>query len=385
MKPPFQKFKITFRILTPLHIGTGAELDMMEILPHNCQEGTGPYYRAIPENLLLRFDEADRGRWMAAVNKGDFPAMRNLLRKYHKPENPSDQRYTLHPMGKFSGWFKERLHSREGEFNILEIQRNLDGSILIPGSSIKGAIRTALLNYLLEQTPEYERPEKPTGKGAALNLEGKLLHALKKNEDGFDIDKDPFRMVTVRDATLPADASRVALARNRSLKREDSSNAGIPIQLETTRAAALGTSEGWTFQTEIILNTHAGEKLEEKQVPPIDINTINKACHSFFKKRFEEERDRFYKPWGIWEKTFPGANQPLCKAFERKKNEKGKVNEFYFRIGRFSHVECMTLEGYREVAPPPKGPRIQRDHGTARTLIDGILPLGWCAAKIEPA
>jgi hypothetical protein len=57
-----------------------------------------------------------------------------------------------------------------------------------------------------------------------------------------------------------------------------------------------------------------------------------------------------------------------------------KTNETLIRIGHFSHVECITLDGVRE----PKTRSVSgrpMPYGTTRTLANGLYPFGW--AKLE--
>ena len=49
--------------------------------------------------------------------------------------------------------------------------------------------------------------------------------------------------------------------------------------------------------------------------------------------------------------------------------------EALIRLGRFSHIECMTVS--RSGGPPER-------RGSTRTLVAGELPFGWAKIKLTP-
>ncbi|MDH7600429.1 MAG: hypothetical protein QHH07_12480 [Sedimentisphaerales bacterium] len=55
-------------------------------------------------------------------------------------------------------------------------------------------------------------------------------------------------------------------------------------------------------------------------------------------------------------------------------------NGFPLRIGRFSHIECVTVDNYRQ----PGGRAAKLGWGRTRTLSGGTMAMGWVKACLEP-
>jgi hypothetical protein len=54
-------------------------------------------------------------------------------------------------------------------------------------------------------------------------------------------------------------------------------------------------------------------------------------------------------------------------------------NETFIRLGRFSGIESVTLDKYRDPTPLGK----HRVWGTSKNLVDDIYPLGWAKLNFE--
>ena len=240
----------------------------------------------------------------------DFSLARKLISSnFHLPADgdPGDTRYTLWIHGDFFNEFQKQADSNEGLYEINEMQRNADGSIRIPGSSIKGAIRTAIISERLKKMPSplrYRGLELNLQKRSAPRaLEGFALDSLRVIRDtdlDMDINQDPFRVLHIHDAFANANAGRLVQARNRSLGRQDRSDSGIPMQLEVISGCAFSTEKSrqtWSFKVDITFDNWPNA---QKQFgAPLSIEEIQRACTDFFSARFCEEVERFYKPWGV--------------------------------------------------------------------------------------
>jgi hypothetical protein len=89
----------------------------------------------------------------------------------------------------------------------------------------------------------------------------------------------------------------------------------------------------------------------------------------------QAEHDIFYK-----------SNAELEVNSQRLLDVQYADNEFPIRLGRFSHVECTTVDDYRK--PKTRRTRDGRSlpygNGKTRTLSAGTMPMGWAKVRLEP-
>jgi len=78
------------------------------------------------------------------------------------------------------------------------------------------------------------------------------------------------------------------------------------------------------------------------------------------------EHNKFYK------------NSIISNSSEALLNEEIEDNSFLIRVGRFSGVESVTLDNYRNPRPPGKG-----IWGKSRNLAQMKYPMGWIKVKVE--
>jgi hypothetical protein len=87
----------------------------------------------------------------------------------------------------------------------------------------------------------------------------------------------------------------------------------------------------------------------------------------FYKDKMEQEHKIFYKGSEV-EKI---SDQLLNISFDD--------NSFLLRLGRFSGVESVTLDKYRN--PKPSGKKSV--WGTSRNLAEGLFPIGWIKVTVS--
>jgi CRISPR-associated protein Csm5 len=223
---------------------------------------------------------------------------------------------------------------------------------LIPGSSIKGAIRTAVISEFAKTS----NLSKPKDYKEEYTFESKVL--------GYkDAKNDPFRGIKIRDTTLQNDSTIIRNVRNVSRKnggKLQSNN--IQIFCEVSHSSITGKSI--YFEIEIIFDkelfsTHFLSKILTKE-------GIAKSCSEFYRDKMEYEHKKFYQ----------NSEVELCST--QLLNTKFDNESFLLRIGRYSGVESVTLDNYRN----PKPPGNKTVWGTTRNLAEGIYPMGWIKVRI---
>ncbi len=216
----------------------------------------------------------------------------------------------------------------------------------IPGSSLKGAIRTAIISELAQTS----KLQKPKDIREEYEFESKVL--------GFkDGKNDPFRGLKLRDSCLQKDDTIVKEVKNVSKKDGKLQINDIQIICEVSHSYITGKSV--EFETELsfddsLFSTNFLSKVLTKE-------QIVKSCANFYKDKMEKEHNKFYK-------NSESENYSI-KLLNASLDE----NSFLLRIGRFSGVESVTLDNYRNPRPPGN----KAVWGTSRNLVEGLYPMGW--------
>lgn len=232
--------------------------------------------------------------------------------------------------------------------------RSVDQRPYIPGSSIKGTLRTAYLNMI-------ENREKLSSKGKARNakdLEQKLMKY-------SCISDDPFRMVKVSDFVPVGEIkTRIVYGVNKKKSPSKRNAQGPPAIFEIILPSAV-------FRGTITVDT---PMKDAGIIMPVAMEELLKSAVSFYLKEKTEE-ERILENIGIHFKH---------EITENSKNEL----TYLLRIGRHSGAEAVTIEGHRDIFIKGKGSN-DGHTGTIATTIwlaaemkspsagDALIPFGW--------
>lgn len=274
------------------------------------------------------------------------------------------------------------------EFNNFQINRTSFQSLsklpYIPGSSLKGSLRTVLLNHLREKMQPSFRLS-PTEKGKKA-YDSVILGTSK-------IDEDPFQKLQISDLiAIPATERRknptprsIGYAVNKKKaghSRNELGNQGIPQLVEIVEPYAY--FEGSLTLNKPLVNSSGDWKL--KTLPEFD--TILLSLQTFFNNRMEEEKVQY----------FPNqAEHPALKEYKvylsnYQKAGKTPPNHTLVRLGRYCGAEAMTDEIHRKISIPQKRPPVHdANSGTTRFLFfkkrnengEG-QPFGWALLEFYP-
>ncbi len=188
--------KYQLKTITPVHIGTGETLSQIDGFYDN-----GRWHRIDIDAVLAAIPESELNRLTVAMGGRDFQWRRYL------PKNQPSSRYTL------------PCPEDPRETEIRETIKHPSSRPMIPGSSIKGAIRTALLwgfmdddNQEAQKAFEYsvnylkgQLQRKPNRSWAGQDIERHVL--------GKDPNHDLMRAVQVSDtAPIPIEALEMGVA-----------------------------------------------------------------------------------------------------------------------------------------------------------------------------
>lgn len=374
----------TISTLSPVHIGCGEDY-----YPTNYVIDDGLLHHFSEEGLLsalTSIEKKELAQLAEQRNDKDDSAIKGLQRFIFSKKSKL-QNYATHSVvvsNEFQKFYESRIKNEDK--NKLEIARHAfnpyNQTPYFAGSSIKGAIRTALLNAINEgeQMRFDANRELPRGEGD--KLQKKLLGYqaisgdLKKGIKG-----DPLRLLKIGDATYShADnlhSAEIRFAVNRKNKPSKFEAKGLNQLLECLPA---NRSRALTFDL-----TFLADKEEHYRW---SLEKICDACNKFFVPQLEKELEML--------QTLKLCNsqwaQGLEKLLANELTEAFRENKaFLLRIGQHGGAESNTLDGVRHI-------KIMQGKNNAPKYLDkpttiwlaanhkdeqqNLLPFGWMLVEI---
>jgi len=288
------------------------------------------------------------------------------------------------------------------------------GSPYLPGSSLKGVMRTA---WLAGEASKNQELQKRIAKEATRSIVGKTgkcsddpqTSTLDYSKDKTE--QDPLSDLLVGDATFsdnPTLIDRVQVA-NRTKDGPIDINGqtkGMQIHVERLVSIADGSEYSPTSITcTIAMPDHAGAKLrvnfakdratgDKRAIPRhvIHVETLRSATNTHHAKLWMMERKTFYQGTGtdtLMDDILKGFGLPISDPTELA-SELDLKGAWLIKVGRYAHFKSKTVDGLRFGEKRSKGKRGKDDFkeasfmhvsGGSRTLAsrnDGIpLPFGW--------
>jgi len=367
--------------LTPVHVGAGREIDPCEFVLKNDR-----LMRFNPAQVLNDLDVSARQQFEMLSARVDLKALQVFFGEHAKPE-----RHALGWVGasrEFIREFESNAENPSRSFLVQMMPRNPhSGQVYLPGSSLKGSIRTGVVNHFTNRVPELKsqvhgavRDAEKKDKGKV--LEQKALNRIVKGRDDRErdeIDRDVFRLIDVEDMMLSSEGTVISRAFTWNPHKEGSEQ----IQMWYERLKSRSDGEGLSFQVRLHIDEKAMNHPAVKQSMGrvLDLKTIVKACNAFYWKRLQAELDKFW----------PGNGHPTRQAIYKTmavQDSTGRLvvhqvdyPRMLLRVGRFSHFESLSVDELREGWNARKNLPI-KDMGATRTLChmgDGVpaLPFGW--------
>lgn len=380
-----KRYKLIIEPMTPVHIGTGVELTPLD---YKLTSQLGElnfkkimYLKFSSDRILERLIECNDMKKLVQFEKASVSGNMKELQAFFQ-NNLSTLEDLDYPCEVTKG-FVSRYNSNSGKdpydnaLQVYQIYRP-EGSKapVIPGSSLKGSIRTAILNHILYNLPnkQYEKLKdeylQDNDKSKA-KFEPKLQKKLLENYS--DAKEDPFRGVQIADCIFSAKNTQlVGELYNVSLKKDEIEPIGIQIIAEVLKGSLMGSFK--RAETTIVIDSDLQKtnQLSKK----ITMTDIIKSCNDFYKTQFDKEFEKFY------ENDFSESCDKMDDLDKRIADiVKSNDNSFIIRVGRWSQVEFVTMgSDFRN----PKTPT--RKWGGTRTLFDyngQYLPMGWCKCTVE--
>ncbi len=352
-------YTMTIQILSPVHIGSGQDIDPLEYLLKD-----GVFYRLDLPTLLAEMDGALRAEFNRKAAEPNPVILRDFI---HRHADPQKHACFTADGGAFETMYLQNLKNPNTRLEITLMTRS-PGTwrAYLPGSSVKGAIRTAVVSELAKSK----------------HLRNPNPKYFEKDVLGFaDAKQDPFRCVRISDAPLPNAATFIDKAEIFKLNKGIGPDpAGIQMFYEQCFSMLDGetiTATGTLAIDDQLPQKHAFDRRQKKDINAvsmaIDAFDLVKACRAFYLPKMQAEHDTFYT-----------SNAELEECSRALLDVTYGDNEFPIRLGRFSHVECTTVDGYRNPRTRKTRDGQPLPWGVTRTLSAGSMPMGWAKVRLEP-
>ena len=396
-------YRLLITPLSPIHIGTGESYE-----PTNYVIEDDVLYEFDTGAVMRAFTEADRKRMLEIGNSTPDIRMIQAVQQFfyerrhrlmaqavrHVPVVPGVARFYAQRIGQSI----QQETNGERVINRLEIDRTAHvpttrGPIVF-GSSIKGAIRTALLDKTNNGHPARET------KGFH-EFQGRLFRYHDLERRRFFFERDPLRLIqladAVREAGPPGSATQVLLAVNRKK---------VAVTDESGRARKSRAESGdlyhileclspWRYRAfvgQVTVQDMAGLEERHKDALPaadlrFDMAHIARACNHFYAPILKAETDMLRGRAYLDEAWAKAVDQLLAVTAEKR--QQGKV--FLLRIGRHCGAESVTLNRVRRIkvgrgqdAESLSAAKTWWLAAANKDQQQNLLPFGWLLVEVLP-
>lgn len=334
-------YKVSLTPLTPVHIGSGSTIEPYEYII------TDRLYKFYPEIFLSILNKRDQEEFLK-LSLTNILAMREFIRERVRMLHEAHE-FSFEVSSGAVEVYENRLKNAKSELSVYPCIRTR-GTPYIPGSSLKGAIRTALL---------YEKVEKPVTETNAKRVEAEAFGYARYKEGSYqspDITADPFKTLKISDSQKKSDSTilRLVTVHTKGTQgwRED-----IPLLREVTYSQLFDNSSlSFTFTLQIV------ERPEHKK-ESISVKDLIRACKNFYSIHLKEEKEFL--------SSYPDA----YRWYQELQNREASLpeNAFFIRLGWGSGFDGVTINYARR----------DRERKRSRRLAEKGLPLGWSEVKVE--
>jgi CRISPR-associated protein Csm5 len=370
-----ETFRLELEAISPVHVGTGETYPAYAYVPDFEKKEV---HLLDPGVLLLALPEARRRQYLEKVAQGP-KAAQDILAYLHK-EGQLPQEAILRTLPASAAFLKTiQEATQEALLEWRPLPRSPLGAYL-PGSSVKGALRTAWLFWTLverDQAATFDERERvwrlKKGSGDVHVLpsrnpslwenqafEGVVLGYIREGRRGMALDlyQDPFRAVRLSDsAPQETFLDRIGVFH----PKKDTS--GLALLAETFPKGSRFTLG---FRYHGGLSRHRGVSMP---IPPKD---LQRALREYYTKVAEWERNfaedfELQKAFGVYEELFQRLKDP--EVFPIRVG---------FGSGRLALRLALLLP---EDHPEAREPKTRKTVGSAKPQ-DGF-PLGWMVGRFH--
>jgi CRISPR type III-A-associated RAMP protein Csm5 len=369
-------YNATIRIITPIIIHSGQQYDLWDLMPNpkNPNEiwiiNPSLAYASLKKEQQQKFDSVVEQ--LSSIKGNGFKDKMSQLRDMLHSTVINDLSLIMQKATAIGTFNNELINNPNAEIKKI-FKESLTNRCYIPGSSVKGMIRTAILEAIRKYKKIYpqlnEQNDIRRGKVAIKAVhafEDKILLG-KRREKVYD---DPFKFLHVSDFILDKTDTIFGTVRVTSAK------AKIPVYTEMTGCELITKQEYLAKGTIVIYDAELKKYMESLR------NKYNnlEILHQVFKAEFIlGSLKYFYEPL-LHNKKHP-VNNEIVQLMEKYINNNTVVP---IRLGRFSQVESKTFKVDR-VWEKGEERKMNYEGGKTRAYVKGTIGAGWGLMSLTKA
>ena len=400
MSPFLTTHRLHLTPLSPLHIGCGEDFE-----PTNYVIDDGLLYGFDPSRAAL--NDLQRKQLTDVARRGSLAGIQRFFRDHAAAFKP--HAYVVMPVcAGVEEKYKETIGkaanieaSGKPVFNKQEIERHVYTGALqqpfIPGTSFKGALRTAWLDDLNAE----QRPQENTSRSTT---------AMEKRLLGGDFQTSPLRLLKVADLMPTREPEREVLFAVNRKKREVLGRDGQPLQPKGIAARKDCVLHGQyrLFVADVTLPAllqHVGANDNKgKPATPqaqqlnahgaVDVRKLARQSNAYHLQRLRREL-AVLDGRGLVHPTWKNSINLLLLAQGTLGKKLAAGDAFLVRIGRYGSADSKTLTGEGVASIKIMGGKGQPPtfESTTKTVwlaaqTEGdqkhLIPFGWAVVEIDP-
>ena len=404
MSPFLTTHRLHLTPLSPLHIGCGEDFE-----PTNYVIDDGLLYGFDPSRAAL--NDLQRKQLTDVARRGSLPGIQRFFRDHAAAFKP--HAHVVMPVcSGVARLYEQRIGkaanveaSGNQVFNKLEIERHVYTGALqqpfIPGTSFKGALRTAWLDDLNAE----QRPQENTSRSTT---------AMEKRLLGGDFQTSPLRLLKVADLMPTREPEREVLFAVNRKKREVLGRDGQPLQPKGIAARKDCVLHGQyrLFVADVTLPAllqHVGATDNKgKPATPqaqqlnahgaVDVRKLAQQSNQYHRGRLDKEISTLNQR-GLVNPEWARNISLLLSRQSTLGKKLATGDAFLVRIGRYGSADSKTLtgEGVASIkimeGKGPDGKNKFSFQSTTKTVwlaaqTEGdqkhLIPFGWAVVEIDP-
>jgi CRISPR-associated protein Csm5 len=359
-----EKRALKLKLLTPVHISDGYE---GELIPTEyVVTNSGKLHKMDLSKLISCLPQDRVDSLNEYLENEDIIGIRDFVKSLWEEKNAIFSDVIEYSMGAgdLIDYYKN-LHeeSKTSQLMVTPFIRTAKRTF-IPGSSVKGAIRTAIISELLaEKGIHYELNTTKLDKKAQM-LEANTLNYSNRNRQRrlkIDVAKDPFKALKISDAFLANDKSmirRVWVVRKTKARQFD------VVTMEKMQIFGEFIEKGSEANIEIRLDTRyfrntrsIGRRISFEQVA--------KSCKAFYKRVLNHEKAVFFNNF---DKQV--GQSRISDLYDKFLECNANKNSFLLRLGKHSGRNSLSFNLLNKRGVEPSSRKLIVENGE-------YWPVGW--------
>ncbi|MDX1957338.1 MAG: type III-A CRISPR-associated RAMP protein Csm5 [Leptospiraceae bacterium] len=337
----------SIEFLTPVHIGSGETVGPIEYFIKD-----GKLHKLNMPRFISSLTSEQRKSFIDFLDRDDQVKLRTFPQNIAKKEDCD----LIIPVSKaIENEYVEKVKQFNNRLEInLFPQDGVRKRPYLPGSSLKGAFRTTIVQMIVNKTS------------------ADLLKEFLQNEKSFeaevvgykkDIRRDVFKALKIPDIALDSKDTEILDCQMYNPRKPTQGSFDQRMQVTYSKISRNQSTNKYSFQ--FSLNEKLMNDRRANLPTKFTIQELGNSANEHYLRIFHWEKKKFYS----------NLQSPEFNPFQNLKLES---NQFLIRLGRFGHVESKTIDKIRN----PKIRNRQVDWGKTRTIGNDKYPLGWAIITI---